>query len=184
MDSTESRVLMDLLQLEREVVELRYTLSLDAAERVREALRRLGEAGPPHEILERSAEELSASTHLEQTLVGRVDAGELAAISSAGVATPPGVVLGRLEAAAMSGDAAAVVDVSGHVTARALGWTECVLAPIRVHGEAAGLLYAAIPPGGRALAEFDRALVERFARGLGIVLEHAVLEHAVERHRA
>ena len=184
MDSIESRVLIDLMQLEREVVELRYTLALDAAERVQEALRRLGEARSPHEILERSAAELSASTHFEQTLVARVAAGELAAISASGVATPAGLVVGRPEAAAMASDGATVVDVSGHVLAQALGWTECVLAPIRVHGEADALLYAAVPPGGRALAEFDRALVERFARGLGVVLEHAVLEHAVERHRA
>jgi DNA-binding NarL/FixJ family response regulator len=65
-----------------------------------------------------------------------------------------------------------------------MGWSECVLAPVLVGGEASALVYAGSPSGGRSLAEFDRELVERFAEGLGLALDHAVLEHAIARHRA
>ena len=55
------RALIELLALEREVIELDYVRRADALERVRDAVRRLGEIGSPQGILERAAEELGKS---------------------------------------------------------------------------------------------------------------------------
>ena len=59
-----------------------------------------------------------------------------------------------------------------------------MLAAIVLRGEVVGLLHAGIRPGGRRLAEFDRELVALFAGGLTGVLERAVLEQTLQRHRA
>ena len=60
------RVLVELLQLEREIVELEYVRRTDALERVHEAVRRLGEVGSARGILDRAAEELGASSEFER----------------------------------------------------------------------------------------------------------------------
>ena len=52
------RALIELLALDREMIELEYVRRSDALERVRDAVRRLGEIGSPQGILERAAEEL------------------------------------------------------------------------------------------------------------------------------
>ena len=54
------RVLVELLQLEREVAELEYMRRADALERAAEAIRRLGELGSSDGILGRAAAELGA----------------------------------------------------------------------------------------------------------------------------
>src|SRR5579871_5416999 len=70
-------VLGSLTRLEREIVELRYTQRLDATERVREALRRLADAGPPAAVLERTAAELGGATSFDRVAVSRVRDGAL-----------------------------------------------------------------------------------------------------------
>ena len=52
------RALVDLLALERELLELDYVRRADALERVSEAVRRLGELGSPEGLLTRAAGEL------------------------------------------------------------------------------------------------------------------------------
>ncbi|MGH2895611.1 MAG: hypothetical protein ACRDPM_20410, partial [Solirubrobacteraceae bacterium] len=54
------RALVDLLALERELLELEYVRRADAVERVSEAVRRLGELGSTEGLLTRAAAELGA----------------------------------------------------------------------------------------------------------------------------
>ncbi|MBV9001869.1 MAG: hypothetical protein JO304_22610, partial [Solirubrobacterales bacterium] len=69
-------VLVELLALEREVVEAGYVRRSDALERVADAIRRLGEVGSPQGILDRAAEELATSSEFERVMIGEVRSGE------------------------------------------------------------------------------------------------------------
>ncbi len=71
------RTLIELLALERELIELDYVRRSDALERVRDAVRRLGEIGSPQGILERAAEELGKSSQLDRVLISEVADGML-----------------------------------------------------------------------------------------------------------
>ena len=66
------RTLVALLQLEREIVELEYVRRSDALERVRDAVRRLGEVGSPQGILDRAPEELGTSSQFDRVLISEV----------------------------------------------------------------------------------------------------------------
>jgi DNA-binding CsgD family transcriptional regulator len=208
-DDTAPRALLaSLAQLEREIVELRYTQRLDATERVREALRRLADAGPPPSaILERAAAELGGCTPFDRVLVSRLRGSVLqpAAIwsgdqvsSGAGerpasdglFATAVALAPGWIEAeVARSGRTVIVDAVRGDVQAApalvaALGRRSFVLGAVALRGQPVALVHAGVDPGMRALGELDRELVELFAVGLGGVLERAALEHALSRHRS
>src|SRR5579863_8087984 len=74
-------VLVDLLALEREVVEAAYVRRADALERVTDAIRRLGEIGSPHGILDRAAEELATSSEFDRVLLSEVSGGALRALA-------------------------------------------------------------------------------------------------------
>ena len=71
------RLLVELLGLEREIVEAGYVRRSDALERVGDAVRRLGEVGSPQGILDRAAEELGTSSAFDRVVVGEVRADEL-----------------------------------------------------------------------------------------------------------
>ena len=70
--ATVQRVLVELLALEREIVEADYVRRSDALERVADAVRRLGEIGSPQGILDRAAEELGTSSAFDRVMVGEV----------------------------------------------------------------------------------------------------------------
>src|SRR5436305_872512 len=70
-------VLSELLALERELIELDYVRRSDALERVREAVRRLGEVGSPQGILDRAADELGASSQFDRILISALIGGGL-----------------------------------------------------------------------------------------------------------
>ena len=72
-----TRVLVELQQLQRELIEQRYLRRADGLERVGEAVRRLGEVGTPAGMIARSAEELGASSAFDRALVSRVEPGRL-----------------------------------------------------------------------------------------------------------
>ena len=57
------RTLVDLLALERELLELRYVRRSDALERVSEAVRRLGELGSTEGLLTRAAAGIAGHEH-------------------------------------------------------------------------------------------------------------------------
>ena len=65
-------MLVELLALEREIIELEYVRRSDALERVRDAVRRLGEVGSPQGILDRAAEELGTSSQFDRVLISEV----------------------------------------------------------------------------------------------------------------
>src|SRR5438105_15890255 len=65
-------MLVELLALEREIIELEYVRRSDALERVRDAIRRLGEIGSPRGILDRAAEELVTSSGFDRVLISEV----------------------------------------------------------------------------------------------------------------
>ena len=194
------RVLSSLTQLRREIVELDYTQRLDATERVREALRRLGDAGSPAELLERAAAELGACTDADLVLVSRVR-GELLVplaawrreqLAAPRPPAPTALEPGLAESAVAARPAAVLVEVASGggprraapTLAEALGWSSYVVAPITLRGQVVGMLHAGVRPGTRPLAEFDRGLVALFAGELTGVLERSVLEHTLKRHRA
>ena len=70
--ATLQRTLVELLALEREIVESDYVRRSDALERAADAVRRLGEVGSPQGILERAAEELGTSSEFGRVLIGEV----------------------------------------------------------------------------------------------------------------
>ena len=198
------RVLASLTRLEREIVELRYTQRLDATERVREALRRLGDGGSPQEILVRAAEELGGCTGLERVLASRVRGGELTALAlweqdplageratlEALRAQPVVLRAATYEAEVLARPQTLIVDVArsgpraAPRLAELLGWRSYVLAAITLRGETVGLLHGDRSSEARPLVEFDRELVDLFAGGLANVLERALLEQTLQRHRA
>ena len=185
-----ARVLASLQQLERELVELRYTQRLDAQERVRESLRRLVQAGAPQAVLERAPAELAAATGLERVLVSRVRADRIEPLAcwDRGAQPVAGLpVIGRERpaievAVALERGAVVVDDRSDSPIAQALGWRSFVLAAVVLRDETVALLHAA--PDGRPLGAFDGELVGLFAAGLTAVLERALLEELLRRNRA
>src|SRR5579862_3290569 len=92
-DEQDARALLaSLMQLEREIVELRYTQRLDALDRVREALRRLADAASsPQAVFERAAGELGESAAFDRVLVSRVRGTALEPTAAWAVPTAPGV---------------------------------------------------------------------------------------------
>ena len=70
--ATAQRVLVELLALEREIVEADYVRRSDALERVADAVRRLGEIGSPQGILDRAAEELGTSSAFDRVMISEV----------------------------------------------------------------------------------------------------------------
>ena len=185
-----ARVLTSLQQLERELVELRYTQRLDAQERVRESLRRLAQAGAPQAVLERAPAELAAATGLERVLVSRVRADRIEALArwEQGAKPVAGLpVTGRerptIEVArALERGAVVVDDIHDSPVALALGWRSFVLAAVVLRDETVALVHAG--PEGRPLGAFDGELVGLFAAGLTAVLERALLEELLRRNRA
>ena len=202
-DGVARRVLASLTQLQREIVELRYTQRLDATERVREAVRRLGDGGSPQEILVRAAAELGGCTQLARVLASRVRGGELTAVALwerdpvAGGATlealraqPVALGAATHEAEVAARPQTRIVDVArsgpraAPRLAELLGWRSYVLAAITLRGETIGLLHGDLSAETRPLVEFYRELVDLFADGLANVLERGLLEQTLLRHRA
>ncbi|MBV9004317.1 MAG: hypothetical protein JO181_06630, partial [Solirubrobacterales bacterium] len=66
------RTLIELLALEREIIELQYVRRSDALERAREAVARLSEVGSPRGILDRAAEQLGTSSQFDRVLISEV----------------------------------------------------------------------------------------------------------------
>ena len=82
------RLLADLQQLEREIVELEYVRRSDALDRVREAVRRLGEVGSPEGILDRAAEGWAQAPSSSRILISELDNQSLRAADDLGPRGP------------------------------------------------------------------------------------------------
>jgi DNA-binding CsgD family transcriptional regulator len=196
------RVLVELLALEREIVEAGYVRRSDALERVADAVRRLGEIGSPQGILDRAADELGTSSGFDRVMVGEVREGEL-------------IVRGIWSGADGEGAAAALRELGGEpirleyplvedevargqrteiVQARAarsrgarrlidvLGWDSYVVAAVVVQGITVGLLHADALDSGRPLDSLDLEVASLYAEGLAGVFERAVLREMLQLH--
>jgi LuxR family transcriptional regulator, regulator of acetate metabolism len=193
----------ELLQLEREIVELQYVRRADALERVRDAVRRLGEVGSPAGILDRAADELGASSQFDRVLIGEVADGRLhaRAIWAREDRSAAQAALARLqrgpikleypliEDEVVRRQGAEIVTVASARTRTpaelrdALGWDAYVVVALTSEGTTIGLLHADAGTSGRALDEVDREVAERYSEGLAGVFERAVLRETLQRHR-
>lgn len=198
-----TRVLVELQQLQRELIEQRYLRRADGLERVGEAVRRLGEVGTPAGMIARSAEELGASSAFDRALVSRVEPGRLRPLAIwASPGRPDGdtglpeldrepIVLGYPlidDEVARRQDAAVVtVAQSGPralpLLALTLGWHSYVVAAIALEGKTVGLLHAT-RTGSPPLDDLDLDVARLYAGGLGQAFERAVLRDKLQRqHR-
>jgi len=194
------RTLVELLALEREIVEADYVRRSDAIERVADAARRLGEVGSPQGIRERAAQELGTSSEFGRVLIGEIRRDGLHARALWSEDDPAAAVaaLKELRTGPVALEYPSIEDEVARrprteiVTARGarsraarrlaevLGWEEYVVTAIVVQGDPVGLLHA--DAGGRSLDELDAEVAARYAEGLAGVFERAVLREMVQRH--
>jgi DNA-binding CsgD family transcriptional regulator len=198
------RVLVELLQLEREIAELEYVRRADALERAAEGVRRLGELGSAESILVKAAAELGAAGQFDRVVVSEVVDGllrPLAVWDGADQAAadqlladqdvkPVRLAYPLIEAEVARHLRATIVN-AGPGRARTpgplaatWGWQSCVVAALTAQGETIGLLHADAAAGGRVLDGLDAEVAGKFAEGLSGVFERAVLRHTLELHRA
>ena len=200
--ATVERVLVDLLALEREIVEAEYVRRSDALERVADAVRRLGEVGSPQGILDRAADELGTSSAFDRVVVGEVfgDSLHVRAVWSelgAGDAvagleelrqSPIRLEYPLVEDEVARGQRTEIVParVARSRGARrlidAFGWDSYVVAALVVQGKTVGLLHADAAATGRRLDALDAEVASRYAEGLAGVFERAVLRDMLQRH--
>jgi DNA-binding CsgD family transcriptional regulator len=200
--ATVQRTLVELLALEREIIEADYVRRADALERVSDAVRRLGEVGSPQGILERAAEELGASSEFARVLIGEVGPDGLRARSlwSTEGTDAAATVLEELRRTPVRLEYPSVEDEVARrprteiVDARAsrsraarrlldvLGWEEYVVTALVVQGNTVGLLHADAGFGTRALDALDAEVAARYAEGLAGVFERAVLREMLQLH--
>jgi DNA-binding CsgD family transcriptional regulator len=201
---TVERTLLELLALEREIVEADYVRRSDARERVADAVRRLGEVGSPQGILERAAVELGTSSEFGRVLIGEVrDDGLYArALWSAGDSDGAVAALEALRESPVPleyptiedevvrrprteiVDARATRSRAARRLTEALGWQEYVVTALVVQGTTVGLLHADAGPasGAVALDPLDAEVAARYAEGLTGVFERAVLREMLQLH--
>ena len=201
---TAERVLLELLQLEREIAELEYVRRSDGLERAAEAIRRLGELGSAEGILGKAAAELGTCAQLDRVLISEALEGELRPLAVWDATDQGGAdeLLGRLqetairleyplvEAEIVRHQGAELVTVGGSRArapgrlAQAWGWRSYVVAALTAQGETIGLLHADATASGRTLDALDREVADKYAEGLSGVFERAVLRHTLQLHRA
>jgi LuxR family transcriptional regulator, regulator of acetate metabolism len=197
------RVLVELLQLEREVAELEYMRRADALERAAEAIRRLGELGSSDGILGRSAAELGSCAQFDRVLISEVADGTLRPLAgwdsvdqaqadelTAALAQAPI----RIEYPLIEADVVRHRDVQivGPGGGRARGRSPLAdafgdsyaVAALTAQGETIGLLHAGAPGCIRQMDALDAEVAGAYAEGLSGVFERAVLRHTLALHRA
>jgi LuxR family transcriptional regulator, regulator of acetate metabolism len=202
--ATAQQLLVELLALEREVVEAEYVRRADALERVSDAVRRLGEIGSPQGILDRAAEELVASSEFDRVLIGEVGPEGLRARSLWSAEDPAwaAAALEELRGQAIALEYPSIEDEVARrqrteiVQARegrsraamrlieVLGWHSYVVAALVVQGHTVGLLHADAGPGAarRDLDGLDAEVATRYTEGLAGVFERAVLREMLQLH--
>jgi LuxR family transcriptional regulator, regulator of acetate metabolism len=202
--ATVQHTVVELLALEREIVEADYVRRSDARERVADAVRRLGEIGSPQGILERAAEELGTSSEFARVLIGEVrddglharalwsesDSDEAAAALEELRREPVPLEYPTIEDEVARRPRTEIVDAratrsraSGRLS-QVLGWDQYVVTALVVQGNTVGLLHAdAGPgPGSRTLDPLDAEVASRYAEGLAGVFERAVLREMLQLH--
>jgi DNA-binding CsgD family transcriptional regulator/transcriptional regulator with GAF, ATPase, and Fis domain len=194
------RVLTQLRALQRDTVERAELERVEALERVRGAIARLGELGTHEGVLDRAAAELGAAGRFDRVIVSAARDGMLAPHSlwQASGAEPTLDALRQthvrleyplIEAEVALGTGASVVDVraSGQRSPRALGrllgWTSYVVVALTLGGRTVGLLHADATLSARAMTTADAQVASLYAAGLTGALERAALRDTLRRHR-
>lgn len=199
------RVLAELCQLERELIELEYVRRSDALDQIGEAVRRLGEIGTPDGILERSARELGVSSEFGRVVISELAGGAIVPMAiwdgAGGHADRSRELLDELqrsqvaleyplieqEVARRSGSELVDAERAGPRTPlrwkRILKWQSYVVASVTLDGGTIGLIHADAPTTGRPLDAVDCEVAALYADGLAGVFERAVLRETLGRHR-
>jgi LuxR family transcriptional regulator, regulator of acetate metabolism len=197
-------VLIELLGLEREVLELSYVRRADALERAREAVRRVGDMTSAEGLLARAAAELGSSSDFDRVLLTELDDGRLrpVALWSRTDAADAEAVLAQLreepialeyplleyEVARDRGprlvDVAQAAARTPRTLAQRLGWSSYAVAALSAGADTIGLLHADHGGRARALDGVDLEVVATYADGLSGAFERAVLRHTLTLHRA
>jgi DNA-binding CsgD family transcriptional regulator len=197
-------VLVELLGLERELLEERYVRRADALERAREAVRRVGDLASPEGLLARAASELGSSSDFERVLLSELDGGRVKPVALWSRSEPGSVerLLAQLrdqpvvleypllEHEVARDRQARIVDVATAAArtpgslAERLGWTSYAVGALTAGGDTIGLLHADHGRRGQTLDDVDREVVATYAEGLSSAIERAVLRHTLTLHRA
>ncbi|HEX6460155.1 MAG TPA: LuxR C-terminal-related transcriptional regulator [Thermoleophilaceae bacterium] len=187
------RLLVELHQLERELVERQLLRRLDALERVQEAVRGLGEIGSATGILDRAAEGLGDASEFDRVVVSSLGDGAFAAMSAwVREGDSPNLPPVRLayplveeELARRQGvELVSVGSRSDTRWAELLGWESYAVATVALGGSTVGFVHADAHLSGRALDEIDRETLAAYAEGLAAVFERAVLRGRLRAHRS
>jgi DNA-binding CsgD family transcriptional regulator len=198
------RTIVDLLALERELLELEYVRRADALERVSEAVRRLGEQGTTEGLLTRAAAELVAGSAFDRVVISEVVDGRLVPLTVADSADQAAAedALGELREDAIRleyplleyevarshvPEVVRVADAGARTPAalvRSLGWTSYAVAALVVGSSTIGLLHGDATHSGRTVDGLDGEVAGRYAEELAGVCERAVLRHTLGLHRA
>ena len=196
------RALVELLSLEREILEAQYVRRADALERVGDAVRRLGEIGSPQGILDRAAEELLSSSEFDRVLIGdvREDGLHVRSMASAEERAAAAAALEELRRAPIPLEYPSIEDEVARrqgteivqakaVRSRAsrrltemLGWDSYVVTALVVQGNTVGLLHADAASAAGPLDTLHAEVAARYAEGLAGVFERAVLREMLQLH--
>lgn len=196
------RALVELLSLEREILEAQYVRRADALERVGDAVRRLGEIGSPQGILDRAAEELLSSSEFDRVLIGdvREDGLHVRSMASAEERAAAATALEELRRAPIPLEYPSIEDEVARrqgteivqakaVRSRAsrrlteiLAWDSYVVTALVVQGNTVGLLHADAPTAAAPLDALHAEVAARYAEGLAGVFERAVLREMLQLH--
>ena len=190
-----------LRRAELELLELEATRKMQALDRVREGVARLGEIGSPEGFLERAAEELGASSDFDRVVISEIREDRLlphaawaqdepapgaTAERLRGLSIPLGYPLVEAEIVRRSAKQAVIVHVdprgrrSPAALRDALGWTEYVAVALTLSGTTAGMLHA---DARRPLEELDLEIATVFGEGLTGAFERAALHRSLQHHR-
>lgn len=192
-----SRLRSELQRREREILEAAYLRRSDGIERVRDAVRRLGELGSPTGIIRRAGQELGSGSQFDRILLSQVEGGRMTPLTvwDRDDATPLPECVVALDYPLVENDVvrnrqSQLVDVlqasarTPPALTEALRWESYAVAPITAEGQVIGLLHADATASGRPLDDVDRELVQIACTGLGEVFDRAVLRETLHRHRA
>jgi DNA-binding NarL/FixJ family response regulator len=197
-------VLVELLGLERELLELSYVRRADALERAREAVRRVGDMAGAEGLLARAASELGSSSDFDRVLLSELDDGRLRPVALWSRDDPAAAetVLAQLrdqpvrleypllEYEVARDRAPRLVDVARAAArtprslAQRLGWRGYAMAAMSAGADTIGLLHADRGDPLRALDAIDLEVLATYADGLSGAFERAVLRHTLTLHRA
>jgi LuxR family transcriptional regulator, regulator of acetate metabolism len=180
----------------------RYESRSAALARVQQGIAALREVTAPRSILERAPESLCRSSDFDRAVLSLVREGRLVAEAAhfrddaAGaehalselVADPPRLEHPLIEIDVLRRRRATIVtDAHEHAgvhrpTARVMGWSSYVAAPIVVRGDVIGAIHADARERGPEV--LDRDVLWAFATGLSEVYETASLRRALRHQRA